>query len=194
MSINGHHRQVGFSLIEVLVSMVIIVVGVLGVAGLQARTQLMQMESYQRAQALILLADIADRLVLNRVTASCFAISDPTTGTPFIGADETNHQDMAALTCTAGTTSAYKQQAIDTINALDVQLQGAAETRSGGRVGAMLGARSCISYSGGVYTVVVTWQGMFDSVAPSVNCANGLYGTTTKRRAVSTTIRFAVLS
>ena len=60
----------------------------------------------------------------------------------------------------------------------------------------LLGARGCVSYDATTltYTVVVTWQGMSDTFAPVVNCANGLYGAETKRRAVWTTLKIATLS
>ena len=64
------------------------------------------------------------------------------------------------------------------------------------RAAAMLGARGCVSYDSTTltYTVVVTWQGMSDTFAPVVNCANNLYGAETKRRAVWTTLKIATLS
>ncbi len=68
----------------------------------------------------------------------------------------------------------------------------------------MIGARACISYDNtteiagkpgtGLYTVIVTWQGMSELIAPTnMNCAVGEYGTETMRRAVSTTVRLADL-
>ena len=49
----------GFSLIEVLVTLVLLAIGLIGLAGLQAKTSLAEMESYQRAQALIIAQDLA---------------------------------------------------------------------------------------------------------------------------------------
>jgi len=63
------NSQRGTSLIEVLVTMVILAFGLLGAAGLQARLQLADMESYQRAQALVLMDDIASRIATNRAHA-----------------------------------------------------------------------------------------------------------------------------
>jgi len=47
--------QRGISLIEVLISMVIVAVGLLALVVLQGRLQVLQTESYQRSQALVLL-------------------------------------------------------------------------------------------------------------------------------------------
>lgn len=195
-------KNAGFSMIEVLITMVIILVGLLSIAALQAKAQIAEFESYQRAQGLILMSDIIDRMVLNKETISCFEITNNTTsGTPYMGADGANH--MGAPACSAST-AAYNNQADTTLNYLDDLLEGAAETSADGNdVGAMIGARACISYDNtteidaqpgtGLYTVVVTWQALAALSAPTANCANGMYGDETMRRAVSTRFRVADL-
>lgn len=201
MNIHTARKNAGFSLIEVLITMIIILVGLLSIAALQAKAQIAEFESYQRAQGLILLSDIMDRINLNRETLSCFQITNNTTaGTPFIGAAGAGHFGTPA--CGASTT-AYNNLADSTINDLDDELQGAAESEGGTDVGAMIGARACISYDStsevsgqpgtGLYTVVVTWQALAALTAPSYNCANGLYGNENMRRAVSTQFRVADL-
>ena len=91
-------RERGFTLLEVLVSLVILVFGLLGIIGMQAFTQVATFESYQRGQALILVQDMADRLSTNRGAAGCYAITtNTTTGSPFMGMPAT----VAAPTCTA---------------------------------------------------------------------------------------------
>lgn len=189
-------------MIEVMVTLIIILVGLLGIAGLQIKAQVSEMESYQRAQALILMSDIVDRMNINRLTAPCFDITTNTTsGTPFIGAAGTGH--IGTPTCTIST-AAYNTQAVEMLTGMDNLLKGAAEVLSGSSVGAMIGARACISYDAttelggasgtGLYTVIVTWQGMSDLFAPvNMNCGVGLYGSELKRRAVSTTVRMARL-
>jgi type IV pilus assembly protein PilV len=195
-------RNNGFSLIEVLITMIIVLVGLLSIAALQAKAQIAEFESYQRAQGLIIMSDIIDRMNLNRETLSCFQITTNTsTGTPYMGATGASH--IAAPACGASTTE-YNTMANNTITALDNLLKGAAETNpDDNNVGAMLGARACISYDNttelggqpgtGLYTIVVTWQALAALAAPTVNCANGLYGNENMRRAVSTRIRFADL-
>src|SRR4051812_33661484 len=58
--------QSGTSMIEVLVAIVIVVLGLLGLAGLQSRAQLGEAEAFQRAQAVVLLQDMVDRINANR--------------------------------------------------------------------------------------------------------------------------------
>lgn len=198
-----HSRDAGFSMIEVLVTLLIIMIALLGIAALQSRAQIAELEALQRTQALIILSDIMDTMNANKSTISCFAFtSDTSSGTPYIGTTGTGH--LGTPECTAGT-AAYNTQTVNAINALRDELRGGAEQLGGNKVGAMIGARACISYDDtseftgqpgtGLYTIIVTWQGMAELVAPAstMNCAVGQYGTDTKRRAVSATMRVADL-
>ena len=200
----------GFSLIEVLVAILIVVIGLLGLAGLQARAQVAEFESYQRAQALVLLYDMVERINNNRITARCFAITNAATGAPYFG-DPAN---PVTPSCAADTV-ANNALAVSAMTAWDGLLSGAAEKKgvAATKVGAMIGARGCISYNAateyinatsgtninntGEYTIAVSWQGMADTFAPTKVCAPGLYGTAaasdTKRRTVWATMRVATL-
>jgi len=189
---------------EVLVTMIIILIGLLGIVALQAKAHVAELEAYQRSQALIIMSDIIDRINVNRATAICFNITSNTTaGTPYLGATTGGGHYDTTTNCTAGT-STYNAMAQQTLIDIDNLLQGSAETMGGSNVGAMIGARACISYDAttvvngmvgtGLYTITVTWQGMNSLIAPTaMPCAVGLYGDETKRRAVSTTIRLAEL-
>lgn len=206
-------RNGGFSMIEVLVSLLIIVFGLLGLAGLQVRIQQSEFESYQRAQALVLLQDMVERIHMHRSTATCFHFTTNTTnGSPYLGTGSGN-----APACSASTTN-DNTMADDAISEWKDLLLGAAEDLAGSSVGAMAGARGCVSYdatteltdAGGValpgtgkYTVAVSWKGTIDTAPPvmadgvtPVNCGNdnALYGAETRRRAVYTQFRLAKLN
>lgn len=198
-------RPRGFSMIEVLMALLIIVLGLLGLAGLQVRIQQAEFESYQRAQALVLLQDMVDRVHLNRATASCFQFTtNTTTGTPFLGMGATFTPACGASTSNDNT------MANAALNEWSGLLQGASETLGGQTVGAIVGARGCVSYNAatelldasavpiagtGVYTVALSWKGLSDTFAPTVNCGNDntLYVAETRRRVVSHTFRMAKL-
>lgn len=203
-----HSRSRGFNLLEVLVSMLIIVVGLLGLAGMQARAQISELESYQRAQALVLLYDMVDRINNNKLTASCFAITTNTTaGTPYVGTTSGGSY-FGTPSCAASNTQ-NNTMANSAITAWDNLLQGSAETLSGSAAGAMIGARGCVSYNSateyidatsganmagtGEYTLAVSWQGIADTFAPTVACGANLYGAETKRRTVWVTMRVGTL-
>lgn len=187
-------------MIEVLVTLLILLIGLLGLAGLQMQAQRSEMESYQRVQALVLLQDMVGRINANRKVASCYAVTtDTTNGTPFLGTSST----IVTPACAAGT---VEQNAMAVQDMQDWQnlLLGAAEDAAGGSsctptscVGAMIGARGCVSPVPGdpnLYTVTVAWQGLGKTFAPDEqNCGTGLYGDETQRRVVSLTVRIANL-
>lgn len=186
--------QCGISMIEVLVTIVIIAFGLLGIAGMQVRLQSSEMESYQRTQALILLDDMVNRMGANRLTAAKYPEAVPL-GSP-VG---------AGMTCPA-TDAAPTRVQVD-VKEWCSDLQGAAELANGSRVGAMLGGRGCVEDLGvGVagdkrYRVTVAWQGLTPITAPAETCGAGLYNGATGsachddlcRRAVSTVVRMANL-
>jgi type IV pilus assembly protein PilV len=185
--------QAGLTLIEVLVSVVILLVGLLGLAALMASSQKAESESYQRAQALLLLRDMVERINANRGVAECYAITtDVTAGTPYLGVGA----DLSTIACGVGSTTA-NERAVEDITEWSGLLDGATET-AGGNVGAMVGARGCVTLDNAAtrtYTVSVAWQGMTPTKAPdaALNCGKDLYGDEKLRRIISVPLRLANL-
>lgn len=62
-------KQKGFTLIEVLVTMVIVSLGLLGIAGIIANSLKVNQGAYTRSQASWLANDVIDRMRSNRVAA-----------------------------------------------------------------------------------------------------------------------------
>lgn len=192
------HRQQGLSLLEVLISLLILVFGLLGMVGLQARAQIGTFESYQRGQALILAQDMADRIMINRQAATCYAFTtDTASGTPYVGAGYTGTPTCAT---TAGT-AAMQTLAANDLSAWNNALKGASEVLGGAQVGGLLGARGCISFDAATsrYRISIAWQGMAPTVAPTAGdtaatCGKDLYGPETQRREVNVTLMIASLS
>jgi type IV pilus assembly protein PilV len=198
-------QQSGFSLIEVLISVLILLFGILGMAGMQVRATQAEFESYQRKQALLLLQDMVDRVRANRIVSTCYTITDATLGSPFVGTGATlGAQSTTASPCTAGGsggstgTLAQRNTAIADMAAWSDSLYGVSEKKGTDNVGVMLGARGCITdLTGGVVNVSIAWQGTASTSAPpsALKCGLGRYGTDdTLRRVVSTNIRLATLS
>lgn len=174
----------GTSMIEVLVTIVILTIGLLGIAGLQSRLQVSEMEAYQRSQALILLQDMANRIAANRANAANYATASP----------------LGAGSCplAAGT-----RQQIDSAQWCEA-LKGAAEKSGTSKVGAMVGGRGCVEAlpDGRSYLVTVAWQGLTPISAPVPSCGKDLYDGSTGsacagdrcRRVITTVIRIGNLT
>lgn len=77
------HKETGATLIEVLVAMVVLAIGLLGLAGLQATSIQSNHSAYYRSQATILASDLADRMRANRTEAltNAYLIDFPTSST-----------------------------------------------------------------------------------------------------------------
>jgi type IV pilus assembly protein PilV len=184
----NHRRQGGITLVEVLVTMIILAIGLLGLVGLQARLQILQAEAYQRAQALMLLKDMSGRIANNRNNADDYVTG---AGAPL----------GVGMACPTDVSTRQNADVAEWCNLL----QGASETSGGNQVGAMVGGRGCVEDLGsGQYLVTVAWQGMAPISAPPVTvaCAANLYdgGADSNctddlcRRVVTSIVRIATLT
>lgn len=187
----------GFSMVEVLVSLFVLLVGLLGAAGVMLQSQRAEFESYQRVQAMILLQDMVSRINANRYVAPCYAITDGTTGLPFLGVASTVAPACTTALAPAATTDRIKT-AVEDMAAWNNLLTGSAETSGNNNVGAMIGARGCISRdpATNVYTISIAWQGLGNTLAPPAGlpCAIGQFDEAASRRVISTTLEFGNLA
>lgn len=168
-------------MLEVLIAMVVVAFGLLGLAAFQTKAHIGSIESYQRAQASVLLQDMQSRLSGNSANAAEYVTAAP------LGTDDDLDADCATLAGSARDLCEWS-----------AALKGAGEQREdgGGNAGAMEGARGCVTQvremndAAGVcipavYLVTVAWQGLHPTRAPVQECGRGEYGEDTHRRAVS---------
>lgn len=160
----------GDTMIEIMVTIVILAFGLLGIASLQARMQVAEVEAYHRSHAIVLLQDMVDRINANRKNAMSYVNAAPLgTGNSL--------QDCTALT-------GADLDLCEWSNAL----LGAAESTAGGqKIGGMIGARGCITnVTAGMpreFVVAVAWQGLVPTTAPAATaCGQGQYGNELTRR------------
>jgi len=198
----------GFMLIEVLVTILILTLGILGLAAMVGRAFSAEGEAYQRAQATAILDDLVDRISANRLTAPCFA---QTFG------------PGATLVACATLSGNYAAGNTDLVIAdYQSQLLGSMVTKGSNNVGGVTSARACVVQSDvfkkdpvtglntttleDLYYVAVAWQGLLETAAPSapsgatapltsaVACGSGSYGASDAlRRVIWTSIRIADL-
>lgn len=165
-------RVQGVTMLEVLVAIFILTIGLLGTASMQSQMQAAQVEAYQRAQAIVLLQDMVDRLSANRKNAPNY-VTLADLGT-------------AAQNCGLAATVAAKDQC-EWNNALF----GAAELKGTETLGAMTGARGCITMPVATMPreliVSVAWQGLRATVVPgATDCGKDEYGADDRARRAMT--------
>jgi len=173
--------QRGAAMLEALISLLIVAFGLLGLFGLQTQVTVSQMESYQRAQALVLVKDMAQRVEANRLNAAAYVGND------------------VGLTAPTASCQTLATQADRDLCEWGTLLQGAAELQGSSKVGAMIGARGCISRpdplsSPNLYVIAVVWQGLRDTGPTPVDCGKNAYSTEASRRGASVAIQIPVLS
>jgi type IV pilus assembly protein PilV len=97
-AVRSRRAQAGMTLIEVLVTMVLISVGLLGIAALQLTTLQSNQESFVRSQATTLAADMLDRMRSNQVgfVDGNYDMADDATGFDQAGAAGTVAADDIA--------------------------------------------------------------------------------------------------
>jgi type IV pilus assembly protein PilV len=187
MQTGAPRLQRGALMIEVLVTIIIVVIGLLGLLQMQSRLQKTEVESYQRTQAMMLVNDMATRISTNRHVALDYVTASP------VGFN---------MDCdTIGTSTLQETDSTQWCLAL----QGAAEEQAGSSVGAMVGGLGCVAPADGtnkIFMVSVVWQGLTPISAPpgSVTCGATLYDNADAgcvdelcRRFVTTLVRVADL-
>lgn len=168
--------QRGAAMMELLIAMLITAFGTLGFVGLQAQTALSQVEGYQRSQALILLNDISERISLNRSNAAAYVGNNIGTANPG--------------DCTLITARAAKD-----LCEWSLLIQGASEVQGTAKLGAMTGARGCItSPAANQYLISIAWQGVQATGASANTCGLDAYSNENMRRTVTTVLQIATLA
>lgn len=196
--------QCGFSLLEVIITMAILAVGLLGLAGMQARALNAEADSFSRAQAMMLANEMADRMNANLAEVK-------TSTTPATGY---NQQSSGSVKMEFGT--GYNNDCITAVNNTptlqagccadkssiaardlcewDLSLKGIGEAVGTSKVGGMSAARACVFNTGAAneFQIEVVWQGRDIGTAPSGNSC-GSTAIPTRRSGVTRVIRVAIL-
>lgn len=95
-------KQRGSSMVEILVTLVIIATGLLGTAGLQVYAMRMNQSGQFRSQAIFLASDISERMEANRAAAVAGSYAVAAASTPSVAAT-----DCGAAACNATALASY---------------------------------------------------------------------------------------
>lgn len=173
--------QQGFSMIEVLITLIVVTFGLLGMANFAARATAASVEASQRARASTLLQDMAGRLSSNKQAAA----ADNYNTAEALGADAM--PDCDDLPTTAGRDQCEWNNL----------LAGTNETAANGSAPALT-FRGCITRANPadpVFVITVAWATSLPGVPPADGCGLGAFGEDESlRRTLRTVVRVATLT
>lgn len=179
-------KQSGLTLIEVLVSMLILGGGLLVLAGLQANSLKASDDAAQRAHALFIAQDLFGRMranslgvangayvlhaaspsICNAVPANYCADSSPSDQADVCTADQTALFDIWQVSCDSGQVDGIRSSQLDFFTGMGVAL-------SCNELVAGDGSCTAPAAGGGVYTVEVTWSSRTVEQDQAVNLIDG---------------------
>lgn len=192
-------RQQGFSLIEVLITMFIVAIGVLGLAGIQARALNAEIESVSRGQAMLMVNELADRMEANIANiasyhqTSEFGVGHANTCVSTYPANLAAQATCCKLTSEGGTQTSVANR---DLCEWDLALQGIGTASGSNRLGGLANARGCVvlTTTANVYQIDVAWQGRDSTGAVPSDVTCGTSTITSRRRAVTRRVRDATLT
>jgi type IV pilus assembly protein PilV len=187
--------QRGFSLLEIIITMAILAIGLLGLAGLQARAINAEAESFSRAQAMMLANAMADRMNANLAgikasTSAATGYNQQSGGVKVVFGAGYNNSSV----CSPSPAPAPPMDVVaDDLCEWDLALKGT--VGDGGAVGGMAEARACVFSTGtnNEFQIDVVWQSRDIGTVPAGNDC-GSAAITSRRSGVTRVIRLATLA
>jgi len=166
----------GFTMIEILISIVITAFGLLGLAAFASKATGMSVDATQRARAAALLEDMASRVANNKSNAEAYVSAT------VMGA--------AVQDCTGLNGAPLDRCQWNNL------LAGTNDAQAGGN-SAFLGYRGCISQPNPVdpaFVITVAWGSIAEGIAPADQCAVNAFGNDANRRVIRSLVRRAALA
>jgi type IV pilus assembly protein PilV len=144
--------QVGMTLIEVLVALVILVTGIFGAVAMQASAKKGSFDAMQRSVASALAQDIIERMRSND--------SDTLILESYQGVYGATLNTEPGIRCNSvGALCSNVQMVANDLYEWEVKIMGADVTAGGKNTGGLVGAIGCIDHNRNSVTVVISWQG-----------------------------------
>jgi len=185
-------RQCGFSLIEVLISLLVISVGLLSIASLQLLSKRSTYDAAQRTTAALLAGDMLSRMRNNRGALISYLPDQPIGSAPLAA---------PATLCEDGTTCTAEELATWDLWQWKQLLDGLQAQSEEGAAGGLVSPLACFSgpaFGGnGTYTLAIAWRGMTPATSPgSSDCGagSGNYGDADEYRRVLVVSTFIAAS
>jgi type IV pilus assembly protein PilV len=173
-------KQRGFSLIEILISLVITAFGLLGLAAFAAKSTQLGVDATQRARAAALLNDMTSRVANNKPNAPLYASAAV--------------HGAAVQACAAGATPA--QVVARDLCEWGNLLAGVNDAGTAAN-SAFLGYRGCVTQPNllePVFVITVAWGSLSPGIPPADLCAQNAFGDDSQRRIIRSQVRVATLA
>lgn len=170
--------QGGFSLIEILITLVVTAFGLIGLAGFVTKATALSVDATQRARAAALLNDMTSRLANNKANAAAYVSADV-------------HGEAPQANCAAAATAAARD-----LCEWNNLLAGTNDAQAGGNAG-FLGFRGCVTQPNAldpVFVVSIAWGSLTPGVPPADGCAADEFGDDSLRRVIRSQVRVADLT
>jgi type IV pilus assembly protein PilV len=184
MTMNKVKNQKGVSLIEVLVTLVLISVALLGSASLQVVSKRANNQALQRSAAAHFANDYLSKMRSNRPALATYVPAGDL-GAASLGTAAAKGCVGADTNCTSADLAAFDQWQ------WEQELDGATELVAGAKTGGLLEPTACITGpaagAAGVYEIAIAWRGNTEHVNPTIHdCGedSGKYGTDNNHRHV----------
>jgi type IV pilus assembly protein PilV len=186
------HRPVnrasrGFTIVEVLVSIIIFSIGLIGVARLQVVAKQSNHDAVQRVTATGVAQDILTRMRANQTELETYVSNS---GSTTIGG-VTISSEPSPSCAASGTSCTSAQLASHDLWDIEQAVDGVTEQAGGNNTGGLVSPTLCITGLAtgvsGVYTVAIAWRGkaaLTNSTRTTCGNASGLYGTNSVYRRV----------
>jgi type IV pilus assembly protein PilV len=156
-------KQQGYSLVEVLIGILILTVGILGMATMQLSAKRIGFDALQRSIATSLAHDIIERIRSNPKAVPAYIVNN-------LGAGSSE----PSPNCYSADCSATQLAAHD-LWEWEQALIGASEKMGTSSVGGLVNPRACITHFNGLITVTIVWKGFQAIGSPSaITCGSGL--------------------
>jgi type IV pilus assembly protein PilV len=173
----GRYASRGFTLLEVLISLVVLAFGMLALARTIGHSSKEEMEAYQRTQAMTVASELVDRIRNNPKQASLYVgdyvpagpVEDCTAVDPadIVGRDQCEFRN---------------------------RLRGADILDATKGIGAPIAARACVvNAAPNIYVIAVAWQGILATAPADSPCGTGAFDKEENRRVYSTVVQVATL-
>lgn len=184
-------HEAGMLMIEVLITILIVSLGLLGIAAMFVRSQLVSDEAYQRYVALQIAHQLTEQLSTNGLEAAKLEGSPYVTGITgaTIAGDPSFTREGECTGCDSW------QIARRDLTVFHDAIMGAQKVKSGNKISSLVDARGCVEYLGpklgdppvvsdpSRYRISVSWRGRQASVATAnaTLCGNGVYAADLRR-------------